>query len=121
MKACKTVGEYEKSLPKEARAEFVALWRVIREMVPEGEETIRYGVPTIRIDGRNLVHLGVAKNHLGFYPTSSGVRAFENEIEGKYAYSKGTIQFPLGKKPPLGLIKKIMKFRLVEERTKQKG
>ncbi len=120
MKVCKTVGEYEKSLPEEALAEFVALWGVIREMVPEGEEAIRYGVPTIRINGRNLVHLAAAKNHLGFYPAPSGVKAFEKEIRGKYAYSKGTIQFLLGKKPPLGLVRRIVRFRLAEERARKK-
>jgi uncharacterized protein YdhG (YjbR/CyaY superfamily) len=120
MKTYKTVGEYTKGVPAEVRAEFVTLWRVIRELAPGGEEVLRYGVPTIRLNGRNLVHLAAAKNHLGFYPTSSGVRAFESEIAGKYQYSKGAIQFPFGKKPPLGLIRKIVKFRLAEERARKK-
>ncbi len=120
MKTCKTVGEYMKGLPEEVRAEFDLAWQAICELVPEGEEVIRYGVPTIRLNGRNLVHLAAAKNHFGFYPTSSGVRAFESEIAGKYQYSKGAIQFPFGKKPPLGLIRKIVKFRLAEERAKKK-
>lgn len=120
MKAPKTVKKYTEGLSAEARAEFEALWRVIRELVPEGEEAIRYGVPTIRLGGRNLVHLAVAKNHLGFYPSPSGVQAFEEELRGKYAYSKGTIQFPLGKKSPLGLIRRIVRFRLTEERARKK-
>lgn len=120
MKACKTVGEYTKGVPDEVRAEFVLLWQTIRALVSEGEEAIRYGVPTIRLNGRNLVHLAAAKNHFGFYPAPSGVRAFESEISGKYQYSKGAIQFPFGKRLPLPLIRRIVKFRLQEERAKKK-
>ncbi|MBP9751485.1 MAG: DUF1801 domain-containing protein [Candidatus Moranbacteria bacterium] len=120
MKACKTVEEYAKSLPEGMRAEFDAAWKTIRDLVPGGEEGIRYGMPTIRLGGKNLVHFAVMKGHFGFYPTPSGVAAFESEIAGKYEYSKGAIRFSIGKKLPLPLIRKIVKFRVGEERTKKK-
>lgn len=118
MKAYKTVDEYVAALSDETRAMFETVWRAIRALTPKSEEAMRYGLPTVRFQGRNLVHLGVMKDHLGFYPAPSGIRAFEAEIEGKYRYSKGAIQFPLGERPPLVLVRKIVKFRLEEERAK---
>lgn len=115
MKDCKTIVEYMAGLPEEVRADFSSLWREIRELVPEGEEAIRYGMPTIRFRGKNLVHCAVMKEHFGFYPAASGVRAFENEIAGKYGYSKGAIRFPFGKRLPMPLIRRIVRFRLSEE------
>jgi len=51
------------------------------------------------------------KNHIGFYPTSSGITEFEDEL-GKYKYSKGAIQFPINDPLPISLIKRIVKFRM---------
>lgn len=120
MPAYETVGEYVSGLPADRRAPFDIVWRAIRALVPEGEEAMRYGMPTIRLNGRNLVHLGVMKDHLGFYPAPSGVRAFQSEIEGVYRYSKGAIQFPFSERPPLALVKRIVKFRRGEERAKKR-
>lgn len=80
MKAYKSVGEYAEGLLGETRAEFESAWQAICASVSDCEEAIRYGMPMIRFRGRNLVHLAVMKNHFGFYPTASGVHAFESEI-----------------------------------------
>ena len=119
MKQCDTVVEYMERLPAEVRPMFDAAWRAILALVPEGEEAIRYGMPTIRWKGRNLVHLAAMKHHIGFYPTPSGVLAFLGEVQGKYEHTKGAIRFPLGAKLPLPLIRKIVKFRLAEERKRR--
>lgn len=66
-----------------------------------------------------LVYFAVFKNHIGFFPTSKPISVFKNELAG-YKTSKGTIQFPLNKKIPLGLITKITKFRVKEDLGKQK-
>ena len=115
MQACETVGEYMEGLPEGVRAEFTLLWRAVQELVPGGEEVIRYGMPTMRVAGKNLVHCAVMKEHFGFYPTPSGVKAFESELLGKYRYSEGAIQFPFGERLPLPLVRKIVRFRLSEE------
>lgn len=120
MKAYQTVDAYVAALPTDTRAVFETVWRAIRVLTPDGEEAMRYGLPTVRFEGKNLVHLGVMKDHLGFYPAPSGIRAFAAELEGKYAYSKGAIRFPLGKRPPLALVKRIVKFRLGEEQAKKR-
>jgi len=66
-----------------------------------------------------VVYFAAFKNHIGFYPTASGVKAFENELGG-LKFSKGAIQFPLDKTLPTELIQKIVQFRLKEIESKGK-
>lgn len=82
------------------------------------EETIGYGMPAYKLNGRYLVFFALFKNHLGFYPTPAGVSAFEKQLK-KYKYAKGSIQFPLNEPIPYVLIRKIVKFRVKQEGKKK--
>ena len=73
-------------------------------------------MPAFRLNGV-LVYFAAFKNHIGFYPTSSGVAEFKKELS-QYEVSKGTIRFPLDKPIPLDLIKKIVKYRVKENMDK---
>jgi uncharacterized protein YdhG (YjbR/CyaY superfamily) len=66
-----------------------------------------------------LVYFGAYKNHIGFYPTGRGISAFQKELSG-YEGSKGTVRFPIDKPLPMGLISKIVKFRVKENLEKKK-
>lgn len=120
MRVCATVEEYVEGLPEEVRGEFGVLRESIRKLVPEGEEVIRYGIPTIRLAGKNLVHFAAMKKHFGFYPAPSAVRAFAGELLGKYSFAKGVVRFPIDRPLPLSLIRRMVKFRLKEERDKKR-
>jgi uncharacterized protein YdhG (YjbR/CyaY superfamily) len=63
------------------------------------------------------VHFAAFKNHIGFYPTSSGVAAFKKELS-QYELSKGTVRFPLDEPIPFDLVKKIVKYRVRENLDK---
>lgn len=73
-------------------------------------------MPTFVFMG-NLVHFAAAKQHIGFYPTPSGITAFSEELVN-YKTSKGAIQFPLNQPLPYELISKIVKFRVEENKEK---
>lgn len=90
--------------------------KAIRSVAPHAEESISYGMPAFKYLGP-LVYFAAFKNHIGFFPTGSGVRQFEGELGG-YSYSKGTIQFPHNKAIPIALIKKITAFRVKENEDK---
>ena len=66
---------------------------LIFELVPEASEAIKYGIPTILFHG-NLVHYAAFKNHIGLYPTPSGMDAFSEEMAA-YKQGKGSVQFPI--------------------------
>lgn len=100
----------------ELRDRLELIRKCIRVAAPQAEECISYGMPAFKYKGP-LVYFAAFKNHIGFFPTGSGVRNFVEELAG-YNYSKGTIQLPHNKPIPVALIKKIIKFRVSENDAK---
>ena len=117
-KQSKTIDGYISSFPKNVRDTLEELRRVIRELAPEAEETIDYGIPTFKLNG-NLVHFAAFKNHIGFSPTPSAIEAFKKEL-APYNQAKGSVQFPLDKPIPFNLVKEIVKFRVKENQAKKR-
>ncbi len=112
------VDKYISNFPKDIRVLLESIRETIRKSAPKAEEAIKYGIPTFVLHG-NLVHFGGYKHHIGFYPTPSGINAFEKELS-IYKKAKGSVQFPIDKPLPLNLITKIVKFR-VKENLKNKA
>ena len=113
-----TIDEYIGTFPKGIQHVLQDLRRAVRKAAPEAEEAISYQIPTFRLNG-NLVHFAAFKNHIGFFPTSSGIRAFKKELSG-YELSKGTVRFPLDKPLPVSLVSRIVKFRVKENLARVK-
>ena len=113
-----TVQAYIASQPKDVRPILEKLRHVIKSAAPEATESISYRMPAYHDHGR-LVYFGAFKNHIGFYPTASGVAAFKKELS-KYDGAKGSIKFPLDEPLPLGLILRIVLFRVKANSKKPK-
>jgi uncharacterized protein YdhG (YjbR/CyaY superfamily) len=111
-----SIDEYIAAFPKNIQAILKTLRATIKSAAPDAEEKISYRMPTFFLK-KNLVHFAAFKYHIGFFPTSSGVRAFEKELSN-YKHSTGSIQFPMDKPLPLALVKKIVKFRVSENLQK---
>lgn len=109
-----TIDEYIATLPKHVRAILEKIRATIRKAAPRATEVISYQMPTFKLNGKNLVHFAAYKQHIGFYPTPSGISAFKRELT-KFKGAKGSVQFPLDEPMPLDLIKKIVRFRVDEE------
>ena len=92
-KQIKTIDEYISTFPDDTREILEKLRQTIRESAPEAEEAISYRIPTFKLNG-NLVHFAAYKDHISFFPTSSGREAFRKELS-KYKGGRGTIQFPI--------------------------
>jgi len=75
-------------------------------------------MPTFSLKG-NLVHFAAFKNHIGFYPTPSGIESFKKELS-VYEGAKGSVKFPIDKPLPFDLISEIVKFRVKETLQKSK-
>ncbi|MBE0539058.1 MAG: DUF1801 domain-containing protein [Ignavibacterium sp.] len=108
----KSVDEYIKTFPADIQKILKQVSQTIKKAAPEAEETINYQIPTFKLNG-NLVHFAAFKNHIGFYPAPSGLKAFQKELSD-YKSSKGPVQFPIDKPIPLALIIKIVKYRVKE-------
>jgi uncharacterized protein YdhG (YjbR/CyaY superfamily) len=114
-KAPKDIDEYIAGFPSDVREALNKMRMTIRKAAPAAEEKISYMIPAFALNGP-LVYFAAFKKHLAFFPTSSGVEQFKDELAA-YETSKGTVRFPLGTPVPYGLIAKIVKFRVRENLT----
>lgn len=111
-----SIDEYIATFPEDIQAILQSLRATIRAAAPDAEERISYQMPTFALNG-NLVHFAVLKNHIGFYPTPSGIDAFPQEL-AKYRSTKGAVQFPINQPLPLEVISKVVTFRVAENRER---
>lgn len=112
------IDEYIAQFPGHIQVKLKEIRNAIRKAAPGAEEKISYQMPAFTLKGI-LVYFAAQTNHIGFYPTSSGVKAFQKELAG-YKTGKGSICFLSDKPLPLGLISEIVKFRVKENLEKAK-
>jgi uncharacterized protein YdhG (YjbR/CyaY superfamily) len=112
----KNVDAYIAAFPEESQALLQAMRETIAKAAPEAEEVISYQMPTYKLKG-NLVHFAGYQHHIGFYPGSSGIAAFKEELSS-YKSAKGSVQFPIDKPLPLEIVERIVKFRVKEDLAK---
>ena len=119
-KQVNSIDEYIADFPDDVQKAMEKVRATIRKAAPRAEEAIAYQIPTFVLNG-NLIHFAGYKNHIGLYPGSKAIEEFKDELSG-YKLSKGTVQFPLDKPMPVGLITKITKFCVKRNLAKpQKG
>lgn len=109
----KTIDEYIETFPSDVQVVLKKIRLAIKKAAPRAEEVISYQMPTFRLNGKNLVHFAAWKNHIGFYPTPSGTKAFKEELS-EYKGAKGSVQFPIEKPIPYDLVERIVIFRTKE-------
>lgn len=112
----KTVDQYLGTLSEPARTVMEKMRETIKTAAPGAEEVISYNIPAFRWNGM-LVWYAAYKRHIGLYPRGSGIEVFKKEL-GDYKTSKGAVQFPIDEPLPVGLIKKIVRYRVKENGDK---
>lgn len=118
MKKTVSIDQHIAEFPRETQQLLELLRMTIQKAAPKAEEVISYNMPAFKLNSV-LVWFAGYKNHIGFYPSSSPIVVFKDQLT-KYKTSKGAIQFPLDKPLPLTLITKIVKFRIKQDLEKQK-
>lgn len=108
----RSIDEYISNFPEAIQTTLQALRATIRAAAPDAEERISYQMPAFAQHG-NLVYFAALKNHIGLYPTSSGIAAFEQELAG-YEGTKGAVRLPIDQPLPMELITRIVRFRVAE-------
>lgn len=114
-----SIDEYIAGFPTETQKVLEQVRAIIKKEAPNAEETISYAIPAFNLNKHNLVYFAGYKNHVSLYPVPKGSATFEKEI-AKYKSGKGTMQFPLDKPLPAGIITKIVKYRIRENENKYK-
>jgi uncharacterized protein YdhG (YjbR/CyaY superfamily) len=114
-----SVEAYIASHSPEVQPILSSIRNIIKKNAPAAAESISYGMPAYKTNGKPLVYFSAFQNHIGFYATPNGHEAFAKELAG-YKQGKGSVQFPIKDPMPLKLIAEIVQFRVQQnnERTK---
>ena len=116
----RNLAEYIARIPDDKRAALEKLRSRMLVAAPGAEDCIAWQMPALRFEGRTLVCYAAARNHCSLYPMSAQViEDLADELAG-YSTSKGTIRFDPAKPMPAALVKRIVKARIAENRTKGK-
>jgi uncharacterized protein YdhG (YjbR/CyaY superfamily) len=103
----KTIDEYLGKVDPRQRAELELIRVLVKQLVPSVEETISYGMPTLKYKKRALVYFTASKKHMSFMPSSWAIEELKDELKG-YKTTEHSIQFTLENPLPEVLIKKLV-------------
>jgi uncharacterized protein YdhG (YjbR/CyaY superfamily) len=101
-----TFEEYLSSLPPASRAVLVDLRQTLLSALPDGEDAISYGMPTVTVAGRRVVHYAVWKDHASLYPVPAADDDLHRDL-APYVAGKGTLHFPLDQPLPHELVARV--------------
>lgn len=109
----KTIDEYIAAFPSETQKILQKIRETVQQEAPTATEAISYGMPTFKLNGKNVIHFAGYKGHIGIYPTASKVEESIPQA-AQYRTGKGTLQFSLDEDFPYELIASIVRYRLQE-------
>ncbi len=114
-----TIDDYLADLPDAQRGALQRLREQIRAAAPDAVETISYGRPAFRLDGRYFVGFGATRKQCSFYvgraPLESNVEALTEALGGPRLW-KGTINFNSDRPLPEDLVRRLVRQRVAEYR-----
>lgn len=105
------IDQYLKKFSVEQRETLQHLRSTILSLVPHANETLSYGMPAFKVGGKVVAGFDGFKKHCSYFPHSGSVL---EEIDGFPAWcevSKGTLKFPIGRKLPKSLVRKMISVR----------
>ena len=112
-----TVASYFAKFPEASQKRMQQIRALILEKAPEAQESISYGMPAYKTNGKPLIYFAAFKNHIGLYATPSGHTHFADALS-QYKQGKGSVQFPNEQPLPLDLIAEIIAFWVEENASK---
>jgi uncharacterized protein YdhG (YjbR/CyaY superfamily) len=112
----RSIDEYIAASSPEVRPLLKKIRKTIREAAPQAEEIISYGMPALKQHGV-VVYFGAFKKHIGLYPPVRGDAKLMRDAAA-FAGDKGNLRFPLGQPIPYGLIRRIVKNRVLAQQSK---
>lgn len=106
-----SVDEYLSNISAQQRAEYERIRKIVRQVVPEADEVISYGIPTFRYKGSYVLYFGAFKHHMSLFPGAP--LAIADKLQD-FKVSKGTIQFTADHPVPESIITEILRVRLAD-------
>ena len=112
--AITSVDEYLQAAPEPQQTTLEALRATLRELLPEAEEALSYGVPAFKVGGKAIAGYAYFKKHCSYFPHSGSVLEEVADELADYRWSKGTLQFPIDAPLPEALVGRLVEVRLAQ-------
>jgi uncharacterized protein YdhG (YjbR/CyaY superfamily) len=111
-----SVEAYLADLGESHRAVLTRVRAAILEGLPGATESISYGIPTFKIDGRPVIYCAAFTSHYSIYPASASLVEALGAALAPYEYNgRGTIRFPIAGPVPSALITRIARWRAADD------
>ena len=105
------VDAYLATCEEPKRSTLEQLRRTILEVVPDADQTISYGMPAFKVQGKTVAGFAAFKNHLSYLPHSGSVlSALGDDLSG-YTMTKGSLHFDVDTPLPKDLVAKLVDAR----------
>ncbi len=109
-----SVDDYLAGLPDASRTALEDVRATLRAAVPDGVETISYGMPTVKLGGRMLLSYAAFAKHCSLFPASGDVMAALGEELAPYFAEKATLRFSPTAPIPRDLLERVVAVRVTE-------
>jgi uncharacterized protein YdhG (YjbR/CyaY superfamily) len=109
-----SVDDYLESVPPVSRVALEGVRAVLRDTVPEGVETISYGMPTMKVGGAFLLSYAAFAKHCSLFPASGAVMEALGAELAPYFAERATLRFRPTDPIPRDLLERIIAVRVTE-------
>ena len=110
------VTAYLEQQPEPQRSTLETLRSRIRDVIPEAEECLSYGIPGFRVGGKVVAGIAGYARHVSYFPHSGQVLTRMRHMLDGYDWGAGTLRMPIDQPLPTELIS-----ALIAERLRQAG
>jgi uncharacterized protein YdhG (YjbR/CyaY superfamily) len=108
------IDTYLEKIEPVKRTALERIRKIAKQVVPDAQEVISYGMPTLQYKGKSFLGFNAHVKHIGIYPYGGEeTEVFKDRIsELHYGFSSGAIRVPYDKPIPEALLKEIIKHRI---------
>ena len=101
------IDEYFEHVEEPQRVALERIRAIVKDVAPEVEEVITYGMPGFKYKKKYLISFSAFKDHLSIFPGAEAIETYKDELSD-FKLSKGTVQFTLENPIPDQLLKEIV-------------
>lgn len=107
------IDDYLKKIAPDKRKQLERIREIAKSVVPDAQEVISYGMPTLQYKGKSFLGFNTHTSHIGIYPYGGEeVTVFKDKLTKlNYGFSSGAIRVPYDKPIPEALLKEIITHR----------
>lgn len=108
------IDEFFEKLDPINKEQLERIRKIAKETVPDSEEVISYGMPTLKYKGKSFLGFNAHSKHIGIYPYGGKeIEVFKDKLTDLgYGFSSGAIRVAYDKPMPKGLLRQIIAYRL---------